>query len=482
MSTSKKAASLAKRPVGLTWVTMALLTTTAVASVRGLPAMAPYGLASIFLFVLPAIVFLVPVSLVAAELASGWNGGIFGWVKAAYGDRMGFVAVWQQWMQNVVWFPAQLAFMAGALAYIFNPALGSNGLFVGATILVVYWAATLISLRGIGMTAFVGSKGLIVGTLIPAAMLVIMAGLYLAKGGTSQLDSGTSGGSWLPAWAGVASIVLIVSNFLAYAGMEMNAVHVTDMDNPKKGFPKAIALACLLILLVFIPPTLAIAVGVPASSVDLTTGVMQAFDVFFVQVGIHWGTSVMAFLIVIGILASVVTWIPGPSRGLLLVGKEGYLPRGLQKTNAADVQVNILIVQGVIVSVLALLFALIPNVSAAFWMLSAMAVQLYLIMYMMMFLAALRLRRTQPAVVRGFRTPAMSLVGWTGFFASVLAFLIGFAQPSGSNVDPVLYVGFLLAGILVLGCGPFILYARRKPSWDARTAPGSQAAPTAPTT
>ena len=118
---------------------MALLTTTAVASVRGLPAMAPYGLASIFLYVLPAIVFLVPVSLVAAELASGWDGGIFGWVKAAYGDRMGFVAVWQQWMQNVVWFPAQLAFMAGALAYIVNPSLGSNGVFVGATILVVYW-------------------------------------------------------------------------------------------------------------------------------------------------------------------------------------------------------------------------------------------------------------------------------------------------------------------------------------------------------
>jgi amino acid transporter len=249
--------------------------------------------------------------------------------------------------------------------------------------------------------------------------------------------------------------------------MEMNAVHVTDMLNPKKGFPKAIALACLLILLIFIPPTLAIAVGVPADSVDLTTGVMQAFEVFFTQMGMPWGTSVMGFLIVIGILASVVTWIPGPSRGLLLVGKEGYLPRSMQKVNGADIQVNILIAQGVIVSILALLFALVPNVSSAFWMLSAMAVQLYLIMYMMMFLSALKLRRTQPDVQRGFRTPAMKLVGWLGFFASVLAFFIGFFQPTGSNVNPLLYVGFLVVGILVLGCGPFIFYARRKPSWSA---------------
>jgi amino acid transporter len=96
-----------------------------------------------------------------------------------------------------------------------------------------------------------------------------------------------------------------------------------------------------------------------------------------------------------------------------------------------------------------------------------MAVQLYLIMYMIMFLAALKLRRTQPDVVRGFRTPAMKLVGWVGFAASVLAFLIGFAQPTGSNINNFIYVGFLLAGILVLGCGPFIFYALRKPSWIA---------------
>ena len=88
------------RGIGMTWVTMALLTTAAVASIRVLPAMAPYGLASIFMYVLPAIVFLVPVALVAAELASGWNGVVFGWVRAAYGDRLGFLAIWQQWLSG----------------------------------------------------------------------------------------------------------------------------------------------------------------------------------------------------------------------------------------------------------------------------------------------------------------------------------------------------------------------------------------------
>ena len=453
------------RGIGMTWVTMALLTTAAVASIRVLPAMAPYGLASIFMYVLPAIVFLVPVALVAAELASGWNGGVFGWVRAAYGDRLGFLAIWQQWMQNVVWFPAQLAFFAGALAYVFNPDLGSNGVFVGATILIVYWLATLISLRGMSFTAFVGSKGLIVGTLIPAAMLVIMALIYLADGGHSELETG-SGTSWLPAFTGIASIVLIVSNFLAYAGMEVNAVHVTDMINPRKGFPKSIGLASILILLVFIPPTLAIAVGVPAAGIDLTTGVMQAFDAFFDRVGIPWGTNAMGLLIVVGILASVVTWIPGPSRGLLLVARGGYLPRALQKTNGAGVQVNILIVQGILVSILALFFAVIPDVNSAFWILTAIAVQLDMIMYMILFMTALKLRRTQPDVPRGFRAPAMRLVGWVGFIASMLAFTLGFFHTPESSMNNVVHIALLLLGIVILGGGPLLFYKFRKSSWD----------------
>ena len=119
----------------------------------------------------------------------------------------------------------------------------------------------------------------------------------------------------------------------------MNAVHVNEMDNPAKNFPRAIGLATIIILLVFI---------------FLTQGVLQAFDVFFAQLGMPWGTTVMALLIVVGILASVVTWIPGPSKGLLMVGREGYLPKWLQKTNDQDMQVNIMIVQGVIVTVLAL--------------------------------------------------------------------------------------------------------------------------------
>lgn len=456
--------SVHAKTAGMSWITMAILIATAVASVRGLPAMAGYGWASIFLYVLPAIVFMIPVALVAAELASGWKGGVFVWVKEAFGDRIGFSAIWQQWMQNVVWYPAQLAFFASALAYVFNPSLADNGLFTGLVILVIYWLSTFIAFGGVKSFAGVSKWGFIAGTIVPSLGLVLFAILFLSSGGTSELPP-ASEAQWLPTWTGIASIVLIVSNFLSYAGMEMNAVHVNEMDKPGKQFPKAILLSAIIILIVFIFPTLAISVGVDSSSINLTQGVLQAFDVFFGQLGIPWMTTVMALLIVFGILASVVTWIPGPSKGLLLVGRQGYLPPRLQGVNKNGMQVPIMVVQGILVTILAVLFAVVPSVQSVFWIFSAMAVQLYLIMYMMMFLAALKLRRSHPDVKRGFKTPAMRLVGWLGFLASLLAFFIGFVEPEGSGMGQLTYTLILVGGIVGLGIWPFIIYMFRKDSW-----------------
>lgn len=57
------------------------MTTSSVASLRPSPTMAMYGLAAVFLYLLPAVVFLLPTSLVSAELASGWQGGVYNWVS-----------------------------------------------------------------------------------------------------------------------------------------------------------------------------------------------------------------------------------------------------------------------------------------------------------------------------------------------------------------------------------------------------------------
>ena len=454
------------RKVKMGVFTLAMLNVAAIASLRGLPAMAEYGLSSIFFYVLAAVVFLIPTSLVSAELATGWpqKGGVYLWVKEAYNPRLGFLAIWLQWIQNVIWFPTVLSFAAGAVAYLINPDLAKNGAFTVVVILVVYWGATLLSFRGMGIAGLLGSWGVILGTLLPGAVIVILAVVFLADGNPPAM-SGT-GTRLIPNFSNFGSIVLAIGTFLYFAGMEMNAVHATEVDNPRSNYPKAIFIAVVIILAIFILGTLAIALVVPQKDISLTAGIMQAYTKFFDQFQMTWAVPVMGVLLAFGAFGGVITWVAGPSRGLLEVGQNGYLPPFFQKTNKHDVQVHILLVQGAIVTLLALCFLFMPNVSSSYWILSAMTVQLYLIMYILMFAAALRLRATQPDVERAYKVPAIGLVGGVGLLAAALAILIGFDPPSQFGTgSPVAYVGILVAGIVILSGAPLLIYQLRKPGW-----------------
>jgi glutamate:GABA antiporter len=100
----KAAAVAAPSAVKLSVMTLAIMNIAAVVSLRGLPAEAEYGLGSIFYYLFAAVFFLIPVSLVAAELAAGWpqKGGVYRWVGEAFGPKLGFLAIWPVWMESTI--------------------------------------------------------------------------------------------------------------------------------------------------------------------------------------------------------------------------------------------------------------------------------------------------------------------------------------------------------------------------------------------
>ena len=329
----------------ISWVALAMMTTSSVASLRAAPTMAVYGLACVFLYLLPAIVFLLPTSLVSAELASGWEGGIYKWVSEGISKPMGFLAVWCQFAMTIFYYPSLLGFVASTLAYVFNPELASSGVWTACVIIVVYWSGVWISSRGTKGVAGLASGGLIIGTLIPGVVLVLLGMVFLGQGNESAAPMTSE--NIFPVWAGLSSLVLIVNNFLSYSGMEMNAVHVSSLKNPGKEFPKSMFLAMGLVLAIFILPALAISWIVPAEELSLTAGVMQAFDAVFANFGWQWLTPIVGIMLVTASLGGMLTWLAGPSKGLLLISRqEGYLPPFLQKLNKNGVQQNILVVQG----------------------------------------------------------------------------------------------------------------------------------------
>jgi amino acid transporter len=166
----------------------------------------------------------------------------------------------------------------------------------------------------------------------------------------------------------------------------------------------------------------------------------------------------------------MISWLDGPSEGLLLIGrKQGFLPPYFQQVNRQGIEVRIIAAQGVVITLIAVLYAVLPSVSHAFWIFTVLATQVYLIMYVLMFIAAIRLRRSQPDHPGGYRVPALPLLCVLGTVSSVAALVIGFIPPAQfAHSDPLKYIIEIFAGILVVGIVPPLLMDRlRKPEWKA---------------
>ncbi len=456
--------------------TLAMINVSAIVSLRGLPAETTYGLSSAFYYIFAAVFFLIPVSLVAAELTTGWpqKGGVFRWVGEAFGPRWGFLAIWLQWIQPTIWFPTVLTFAAVSLAFMgpdqkWDHALASNNVYVLIIVLLVYWAATLLNMRGMQTSGSITKWGALLGTVIPAALLVLMGMVYWGQG--NPIDISLTARDFIPDFSNFNNIVLAASIFLFYAGMEMSAVHVKECENPSRDYPLAIAIASVLTVCIFVFGTLAIGFIIPQNQITLTQSLLIAFDNLFAYFHASWLGPIMALCLAFGVLAQVVAWVGGPSKGLLQVGCAGYLPRFMQRTNKAGVQVGILMVQGCIVTLLSVLFVVLPSVQTAYQVISQLTILLYLIMYMLMFAAAIYLRYREPDTPRSFRIPCgkyfgMWVIGGLGLLGSLVAFLFSFIPPGQIPVgSPAVYVGILIVGTLVFAGIPLLIYSMRKPSW-----------------
>ena len=461
--------------VKLSVATLAIMNITAVVSLRGLPSEAVYGLSSAFYYLFAAVVFLIPTAMVAAELAAMFSdkqGGVFRWVGEAFGPKAGFLAIWLQWIESTIWYPTVLTFGAVSFAYIgmngtTDAALASNKVFTLVTVLAIYWLATFIAMKGIGWVGKISKWGGLIGTIIPAGLLIVLGIIYLATGGHNYMDMSQS---FIPDLSKLDNIVLASSIFLFYAGMEMMGVHVMDVENPSKNYPKAIIIGSLATVCIFVLGTFALGAIIPAKDINLTQSLLIGFDNFFRYFHIPWAGPVLAAALMLGVLASVLTWVAGPSKGIFTVGKAGYLPPFFQKSNKHGVQRNILLVQGGLVTFLALLFVVMPSVHSFYQILSQLTILLYLIMYMLMFAAAIVLRYKMKDAPRPFRlgkgNALMWILGVVGFCGSFLAFVLSFIPPGQINTGSnTVWYAVLIGGCVIMVIIPFIIYALRKPEW-----------------
>jgi len=448
---------------------LAMINVAAVLSLRNLPPMAEFGWSSIGWYLIGTITFLIPLSLAGAELATGWpkGGGVYAWVQEAFGDTSGFIAVFCEWSNDLVWFPTILAFLASTFAFVLDPALANNGLYMFAVMMIIFWGTTLIALLGSKVSSRYGSYGVIVGTLVPAGLVIVLGVVYMFAAKSIQLPTFTLA-AMMPT-INISTLPFLATIVLMFAGMEMAGFHALEVRNPQTDYPKAMLLSALVIFVLTVVGTLAVAIVVPLDKLKLSAGLMQAFQAFLAADHLTWLLAPMAILVVVGGIPLLAAWMIGPAMGLGVVATEGNLPPLFSRHNKNGAPVGVLILQAVIGTLISLLYVFIPGVNTAYWIMSAMTVTLLCIAYMLIFAALIKLRYSQPDVPRAYKIPGgivgVWIVGGVGFLATALTFVISMLPIGGIPMSGPLYIAIMIIGTAVLALPPLVFLKLKKKSW-----------------
>lgn len=442
-----------------------MINVIAVDSIRTLPFSATYGFSLVFFYILAALLFFIPSMLVSAELGTGWptTGGIYVWVREALGKKLSLLTIWLNWVYNLFWYPTIMALIAGTLTYFFNPEMADNKLFMALTVVILFWIITLLNCFGMKTSSFLSTLGAIVGTILPMVLITVLGVLWITKKNPVQI--GFSVKDFFPNKIDVTNLAFLTNVFFGLLGLEMSATHAEEVRNPQKNYPKALWTSVVIILSTIVFSSLAISIVVPNKELSLVVGTMQAFKSFSESFHIPGFIPFIGACIILGGLSGAGAWIIGPTKGLMVASRDGSLPKVFSKTNRYGVPVNILIAQAILVTILCLAFILMPTINSSFWFLSAITAQLALIVYVLLFLAAIVLHHKKPHVTRSFKIPGGKVGMWitagAGILSSLFVIGCGFIPPSQVPIQNITaYECFLIGGIAVFCLLPFLFYKR----------------------
>lgn len=447
------------------------LTSSMVMTVYEYPTFATSKFSLVFFVILGGLCWFLPTALISAEMASvkGWeDGGVFSWVGESLGNRWGFAAIFFQWFQITVGFVTMDYFIVGSLSIIFDfPEMNNNPWFKFFSVLVIFWLITLLQFGGTKYTAKIAQIGFVIGIIIPSIVFFGFSIGYMLQGNPLEIQFGWH--ELIPDFTKISTLVVFTSFILAFTGVEASASHVNELKNASRNYPLAVLMLVVLAIVLDALGGIAVAATIPQNQLTLNTGMISSFKILVTHFNPHllWLFKLMALLIVFGVVAEISSWVIGPSRGMYVAAQKGLLPEIFQKTNHKGVPIAIIIVQGLIVTVWdAVLTFGGGSGNVSFLAAISLTVVIYLVCYILMFVAYFDLVYRKSSLERTYNVPGgrvgKTIIAIIGLATSIFAFVISFVTPSslthaeGKTYQIVLITSFIVAVII-----PFIIYAFR---------------------
>ncbi len=459
--------SSTKRNKALSVFTLVMINVIAIDSLRNLPANAVVGLSIASFYLIAAILFLIPCVLVTAELATHYpkTGGAYVWVREAFGPKWGFVCIWLQWIYNVVWYPTVLSFLAANIAYLINPALATNKLYMVSMIIGLFSIATIVNFFGMKISGMISTFSAIIGTILPMLFIIALGFYWLNHG--DLISATPTWQSFIPSISHDNNLAFLVVVLFSLMGLEMSAVHAEEVKNPQRDYPRALLWSSLIIIVTMILASAAISIVIPKTQLNIISGLDQAFSTFLTALHLKWLLPVVIIMVLVGGFGGMAAWVIGPTKGIVVAAEDGCAPSFLRLRNKKQVPIAVLLLQWVIVLLLCGLILFIQFISTSYWILSDLTAQLALLFYVILFAAAIRLRYKTEKKPNAYRIPGGNIgiwvIGLTGIVTCIAAIALGFIPPSSIKIQSTfIYEIILIVGILLFAAPPFIMNKFKK--------------------
>lgn len=386
------------------------------------PAAARFGTQAITMWLLLAVIFFVPYGLLSAELGSSYpdDGGITSWVTRAFGEHLGVQTGWFYWINVAFWMPAVFVTFAWWLSYSFFPSAPPAVMAVIAV--AMCWVIVAIGIRGVELSVTVAAIAsyakmaiLLLFGLLGAAYLILHGA---ARPFRPQDFAITSLGSFS------SGIAVIVYNLL---GFELIGSIGSKIENPGKTVPKMTILAGAAITILYLLGTFGMLVSL--REIDEMDGFYFALRELCSIFGPAQTvvTDVLVVISCLTLVSNMLSWTLGANESLIAADLDRlsrFLGRRSKKYGTAA---GLYVLMGILSTVLLILNFTLGSgeANAVFWDVLSFSFVIFMVPYLFMFSAAVKLRYSDPDTRRIYRVPGGMAGMWICAILCLACVLIG---------------------------------------------------------
>jgi amino acid transporter len=414
----------------------------AIVGLRWIARSARLGAPSVTLWILAWLVFCIPLALALIELSSRHpeQGGIYAWVRRAFGPLHAYLAGWCMWVNNLFYFPSLLLFAAAnfALAIGSGAELAENRWYSVVFVLGFLWFCTAINIIGFQTGKWVQHVGS-VATWIPPAILVICGAIAFATFGSATSFAPSE---LIPRGDLLTTMSLWSSMCFAFSGFEIASMVGQEVKHPRRTIPRAIIISGAIVTLMYILSSASVLVAVPVSELAERSGIADAVEVTTARLGLAGMGAFMGLLIFVGSIGGVNSWVAGAARVPFAAGVDAVLPRAFARLHERYRTPHVaLIIQGLAASVLFLVSVFLSigggetTIQESYDIMVNLTLLVYFVPYLYLFAAWVRLRRgdehapDREAITIVGGSSVLWLVAGCGFAATLISIALVFVPP-----------------------------------------------------